>query len=692
MPSRGFFSELRRRNVFRVAIAYLVLSWLLIQVADVMFPALNLPEWSITFVIALLIIGFIPALIFSWVYELTPKGLKRESDVDRSQSITPETGRRLNLITIGLLVIGICVVFIDHFVLNQTNREDASVTVDSFSETTQRTILTEDESVPFLAVLPFKATGSDDGGFIANGLHDDLLTRLAQLGAFKVISRTSMMEYQDTTKNMRQIGEELGAGYILEGAVQSLGNRIRINAQLIDAIKDEHLWANTYDREFTANDLFDIQAEIAIAIARQLELSFDNAAQTIILDVPTSNTNAYTAYLRGVQLAESGDYSIKNLLKVVASFEDAVQLDPNFALAWAELSLARTNLSRPWVVDDDEQIREQALVALAKARSLKPFLLEAELAWVNYLSTGLNRYSEALEAMEKLGSRVDTDARALELKSYLYVWTDRLEDAYNTLLKAQRLDPLSPAIASKLVMYSLIVEDCAVTKDHVKEALSLFPKQGKVVSAAAYYEMECTGDLDRAVDLYRGIDFTEDVLLHKARLTAVWARDYERLLELAEIPLPENRPLNPIFDQIDKYIALHRLKRNQDAAKILSEIQMALFRIDEETISENLFWYARAKAWYYAFKGDTENTILWLETERQNWDSLLKGASFSEQYFWQARILAIAGLEDEAIIALQTLFNEANWYPFVDVDLAPEFDYLKNKPAYTELRERYGKY
>jgi TolB-like protein len=692
MPSSGLLTELSRRNVFKVAIAYLVLGWLLIQVADVLFPALNLPGWSITLVVGLLIIGFIPALIFSWVYELTPEGLKRESEVDRTHSITAETGRRLNLITIGLLVIGICVVFLDHFLLDKTNQETAPVTVDTFSEAPQPKTLTEDESVPFLAVLPFKATGSDDGGFIANGLHDDLLTRLAQLGAFKVISRTSMMEYQDTTKNMRQIGEELGAEYILEGAVQSLGNRIRINAQLIDAINDEHLWANTYDREFTANDLFDIQAEIATAIARQLELSFDDSAQTVMLDVPTTNIDAYTAYLRGLQLAESGDYSINNLLKVVASFEDAVELDPEFALAWAELSRARTNLSRPWVVEDDEQIREQALVALAKARSLKPFLLEAELAWVAYLSTGLHRYGEALDAMENLGSRVDTDARALELKSYLYVWNERWEDAYNTLLKAQRLDPLSPAIASKLVMYSLIVEDCAVTEDHVKEALSLFRNQDKVVSAAAYYEIQCTGDLDRAVDLYRGIDFSDDVQLHNARLTAVWARDYERLLELAEIPLPENRPLNPIFDQIDKYIALHRLKRSQDAGKILSEIQIALSQIDEETISENVFWYARAKAWYHAFKGDAENTISWLETERQNWDTLLKGASFSEQYLWQARILAIAGLEDEAIITLQTLFEEANWHPFVDIDLAPEFDSLRNKPAYIELRETYGKF
>ena len=167
MTSGGFFSELRRRNVFKVAIAYTILSWVLIQVADVLFPALNLPDWSIPLVVALLIIGFIPALLFSWVYELTPEGLKRESEVDPTQSIAGETGRRLNLITIGLLLGVLCVELVNHFLLDREDRVLAPESLDTSSEMSSQSLV-EDESKPFLAVLPFKAIGSDDGGFLAN--------------------------------------------------------------------------------------------------------------------------------------------------------------------------------------------------------------------------------------------------------------------------------------------------------------------------------------------------------------------------------------------------------------------------------------------------------------------------------------------------------------------------------------------
>jgi TolB-like protein len=691
MPSKGFFSELRRRNVFRVAIAYLVLSWLLIQVADVMFPALNLPEWSITFVIALLMIGFIPALIFSWAYELTPEGLKRESDVDPKQSITPETGRRLNLITIGLLVVLICVVFIDHFLLDRSNQRAAPVVVDTSPETTTSSKISQDESVPFLAVLPFRASGSDDGGFLANGLHDDLLTRLAKLSAFKVISRTSVIEYKDTIKNMRQIGEELGVGYIFEGTVQAMGDRVRINAQLIDATRDEHVWADTYDRELTATNLFDIQAELALAISHQLRVSFDDPAHKILEEIPTKDTAAYTAYLRGLQLASAGDYSIDNLSKVVGAFEEAVEIDPLFATAWAELSRALTRLSRPWLTEDNAKIREQALVALAQARSLKTDLLEAELAWVEYLSTGLHRYGEALNSMENLGGRVDGNSGALELKARLYSWEDRWKEAYQTLIDARYLDPRSISIASKLISYSIISGDCAAAEVYVNQALSLDPSHIQVIHGAADYQINCAGNPARAVDLYRGFEFTDDFQLHNARIIAIFARDYKRLLELAEIPLPEGRPLNPIFDQIDKYIALQRLRRNEAAGKLLSEIGQKLSLVDEDTKSANLFWYARAKAWYHAFRGEGEDTKAWLELERENWDNVLKGASFPEQYVWHARILAIAGQGDEAIISLQNMFKEGSWYPFRSVDLAPEFDSLKDEPGYIELRKMYGK-
>jgi TolB-like protein len=264
--------------VFRVAIAYLVAAWVLLQVADVLLPALRLPDWSITLVAVLLVLGFVPALIGAWAFELTPEGLRRESEVDRSASITRDTGRKLNIATIVLVLIGIALLAADRYLPGAAGPPAEPVAVT--------------DTVPVIAILPFQATGSDDGGFLATGLHDDLLTMLHKIGAYRVLSRTSVMEYAETTKNMREIGAELGASHILEGGVQARGNRVRINAQLIDAAADEHIWADIYDEELTATNLFDIQARLATAIAEQLRRTLSPEDRAIMEEQPTENTEA----------------------------------------------------------------------------------------------------------------------------------------------------------------------------------------------------------------------------------------------------------------------------------------------------------------------------------------------------------------------------------------------------------------
>lgn len=276
-------SELNRRNVFRVGIAYAVIGWLLLQITDVVVPILELPEWVARLVLFLLVLGLLPALVFAWAYELTPEGIKREREVDRNRSITRQTGRKLDKAIIALLVLVLVLAWSawDRWTVPRTSVEKAPV-----AETQDKPPV---EAELVVAVLPFKASGSDDGGFLAAGLHDDLLTLLAKLGAYQVISRTSMMDYAGTTKNMRQIGEELRAGYILEGGVQARGGRVRINAQLIDAARDEHLWAETYDRELTAVDLFDIQAELARSIAEALHTTLSPEDEAVVYEVPTEN-------------------------------------------------------------------------------------------------------------------------------------------------------------------------------------------------------------------------------------------------------------------------------------------------------------------------------------------------------------------------------------------------------------------
>ncbi len=315
----SFFSELKRRNVVKVGAAYAVVGWILIEVGSVLIPTFGAPEWIFKFFALLVVLGFPLALIFAWAFEMTPEGLKREHEVDRSQSITAKTGRKLDFGIIGLLAVALSI----SIFLNL--RDDSSTDEDYVNGRLS------------IAVLPFTSRSTDpENALFADGIHDDLLTTLAKIGSLKVISRTSVMEYRDTTKNLKEIGKELGVANVMEGAVQKFGNSVRINVQLIDADTDEHLWAESYDRELTTRNLFAIQSEISEEIATALKATLTPDEQDRISAVRTENLEAYNLYLAGrSQLAQRG---LDNLRIAREQFEQAIELDPQFADAYSGLA------------------------------------------------------------------------------------------------------------------------------------------------------------------------------------------------------------------------------------------------------------------------------------------------------------------------------------------------------------------
>ncbi len=669
------FRELKRRNVFRVGIAYVVTSWLLLQFADIVLENIAAPNWVMQVFMLALGLGFPLALFFAWAFELTPEGLKREHEVDRSESITHVTGRKLDFTIIGVMAFAIAYFLADKFVW--VGEEPATTVAVS-------------EERPIVAVLPFKATGSDDGGFLAGGLHDDLLTRLAKLDAFKVISRTSMMEYAGTTKNMREIGEELGAGYILEGGVQAMGNRVRINAQLIDAPADDHIWAEIYDRELTAANLFDIQAELALAIAGELQTALSDSDRILMDAVPTRSIEAYNAYLRGLDLRNTGTFSISNLGAVVTAFEESVSLDPEFALGWARLSQARSGLAQ---LNEDVKDREAALFALAKARALQPDLQETELAWVVYLYRGLSEYQQALDALEALGKRAALDADSLTLKAWLLRRVGRFEDAYRTMLEAQQLEPRSSRITQSLINLAYQSNDCESAGRHARAALSLAPdSDDDVRTSVANYELECTGNAHRASELLQDSEFVGAEHLWAARNAAMSGRDYERALELSMIREPGPGPVNPIRDQLYESVALRHLGRDEDAAAILDAVADALAALEREGVHDRGAAYAGAMSWYHSMRGDGEATRRWVEEHRQRFRKENKGdrAAEADTHLIYAFNLAGAGLHDEAIAELRVNFEEPGGFGYRYVDANPTFDALRDHPGYIELRERFG--
>src|SRR5262245_32217034 len=289
MNPRNLFAELKRRNVIRMAGLYLVGAWLVVQVAGTVLPMFGGPEWLPRTIVVLLAIGFVPALIFSWVFEITPAGLKREEEVERGQSITPQTGRRMDRIIIVVLVLALGYFAFDKFVLMP--RREPALVANSVPNESKSAV-----NAKSIAVLPFENLSEDKANaYFADGVMDEILTNLARIADLKVISRTSVMQYKSgVARNLRKVGEELGVAHVVEGSVQRSANKIRVNAQLVDARNDAHLWAQTYDRDLA--DVFAIQSEIAKAIAEQLQAKLSPNEKKAIEQPPTTDVTAFDLY------------------------------------------------------------------------------------------------------------------------------------------------------------------------------------------------------------------------------------------------------------------------------------------------------------------------------------------------------------------------------------------------------------
>ncbi|MGH7937056.1 MAG: tetratricopeptide repeat protein, partial [Bryobacteraceae bacterium] len=329
----NFFSELKRRNVYKVAVAYVVVAWLLLQAASIFFPAFEAPPWVMKVFIVIILLGFPAALVLSWAFEITPEGIKLESEVDPDESITPRTGRRIVGITIALAVIAAGLMTFQ-MLRPKSPALGGSTGARPTSSPPEPAI--ESKSI---AVLPFDNLSHDpDNAYFSEGIQDEILTRLAKIGDFKVISRTSTEKYKSAPENLREIARQLGVANILEGSVQKAGEEVRVNVQLINALNDAHLWADTYDRKLT--DIFAVESEIAKTVAETLQAKLNGRAERELASRPTENPEAHQLYLKGRYFWNKR--STANLRKSIDYFQQAIDLDPNYALAYAGLGDAHS--------------------------------------------------------------------------------------------------------------------------------------------------------------------------------------------------------------------------------------------------------------------------------------------------------------------------------------------------------------
>ncbi|MFQ6004674.1 MAG: tetratricopeptide repeat protein [Woeseia sp.] len=522
----SFVSELKRRNVLRVAAAYAVVAWIIIEAGSVLLPTFGASESAFQVYVLVVVAGFLASLVFAWVFEVTPEGVKLEKNVDRSEAITPQTGRRLDFTIIGLLIIALGI----SVTLNVTGIRNSGVVPAAIIDRLS------------IAVLPFESRSTDpDNQLFADGIHDDLLTRLANIAALKVISRTSVMEYRNTTKNLRQIAQELGVGTVLEGAVQRVGDNVRIHAQLIDASTDEHIWAKSYDRQLSIVNLFTIQSEISEEITSALKATLSTAEQTRIANVPTEDMTAYRLYLQG--RANLYQRTLDSTLLARDQFEQAVELDPEYADAYAGLADSVQLLFINHAAITMEESDRVAQESLDRALELDPNLADAYASlgllkmniWTRTRTGSENEdaeraYQRAIElnpnharahmwfaslrnAEEKYDEAIELYHRSLQLDPLgripyanlpgLYAQLGRNEEALDKWIEAVRIHPDWPTSYQNISFHlqRLGRIDEAIAWGMKARELSTDPLNGMNL-IAAYSEF---GSIDKAIDVMSGV-------------------------------------------------------------------------------------------------------------------------------------------------------------------------------------------
>ncbi len=432
----SLFQELKRRNVFRVAIAYLAGGWLLIQIVETIFPAFGLGSFAVRMTVIALAVGLIPTLIIAWAFELTPEGLKKESDVDRSQSYAPQTGKKLDRIIMSVLALALGYFAFDKFVLDPAR--DEAIAQTAAKAGAERALQKIRDAVPSensIAVLPF-VNMSDDASneYFSDGLSEELLNLLAKMPELRVAARTSSFSYKGKDTRISQIGAELGVAHVLEGSVRKSGNQIRITAQIVKTRDGFRVWSQTYDR--TLHDIFVTQDEIAAAVVRGLKV-------TLLGELPRqrlTDPEVYRLYLQGTYFSRLGGKV--NAQRALQTLQQALAIDPEYAPAWASLTFPYETLVRYGELPRDEGVA-LAMQALEKAIEIDDQLVAAwaGIAWLK--KTYFWDWQGARAALDKALELEPNNASAIGAAGSIASTFGELDKAIELFERNVESDPLS---------------------------------------------------------------------------------------------------------------------------------------------------------------------------------------------------------------------------------------------------------
>ncbi len=459
----NFFSELKRRNVYKVAAAYAVIGWLLVQVATQVFPFFDIPNWAVRLVVLAIVIGFPIALVIAWAFELTPQGLKRTEDVDLAAQGSRKSHAWIYVVIVGT-AFSIGLIFVGRY----TARNTASAA--RTESATGSSILQKS-----IAVLPFENLSDDKGAaYFADGIQDEILTKLASIADLKVISRTSTAKYKSKPEDLKTVSQQLGVATVLEGSVQKAADKVRVNVQLIDARADSHLWAKTYDRDM--KDVFAIQTEVAQEIADSLQAKLSPAEVNTLATAPTKDPAAYDLFLKGEYEERLADSSLKaeSFDQAAAWYRQAIARDPNFALAMARL--VQNRIQRHWFIEQMSGAELAQLRSVAEqAVALAPNLAQVHVALGQFYYHGFRQYEQALAEFERALQLQPNASSALEYSGYVHRRQGHWQRCLDELKRALEGDPRNASIAANFANTYLPLRMWKEAERTARHALEIDP-------------------------------------------------------------------------------------------------------------------------------------------------------------------------------------------------------------------------
>jgi TolB-like protein/Tfp pilus assembly protein PilF len=704
------FADMKRRAVFKVAAVYGAVSFVVLQVADLIFPALALPEWTLTFVVALAALGFPLALVLAWAFEKTPEGMRRTDPAAQGELeaiVAQPAGRRWPS---GLLALaGILLLYGGGWWV--IGRSGASVkATDEAAEGSPAAVAAVTagaQSQPAdrrtLAVLPFESMSQDEESVLfTSGIHDDILTQLYKIRALSVTSRTTVIQYAETEMSLPEIARELNVANILEGAVRRAGDRVRINVQLIDAETDEHLWAETYDRELTAENVFAIQSEIALSVAQAMEAELTDEEAQGLRDVPTRSMAALDAYHRGrVFFAARTDAEDR---ASVAYFERAVELDPEFAMAWVGLLRSRTCLIRTGIESDTLPARE----SLDRALALAPNSAEARLAAGYYHYYALGDYERALAEFAAADSLLPDRIEPVEALTYIHRRLGHWKETVALGQKSLELDPRDAGLYWNQGATTWALGQFPETNQLLEQSLRIHPEatvvNGWRFKALLRNQADTAAARSFATTAYAFVD-PEMRALWDADL-ALATRNYQAAVEALESvggmePLEWLRlpaaARGPLYDDRLLYLSLvHRYAGDEDRSLAYADSLLAEAEREMETRPRAVRFDVFGRramvhvmmAYAYALQGENAAALREGDRAMELFDAEydgIDGPTVEEAY---ARVLVLAGEYDRALTQLERLATIPSYLAPGQLRLDPLYDPLRDDPRFQDLLER----